>query len=540
MLGLQFLYPSEEESYKILHFLVDKLFKASGDASGGRKGRSRRFANESISNSKTFAIAREALSHWLEDAKQNISSGTSAGVGTEDPTSVPFRTCPLRLASINAAPGKKTPPLITLQAKPKSFLIPSVLELNIKNSLMSTALLRGQLSHLGLEARSVETGEMGNVRVIGKSLLQDLNISSYLDVESSSLSREAMFSNEKDMMLLKARIRQGEGEGKAQDEESASSTSDEHVELGQRELSILEERLHIISVDNSKLARETIELKEGISKLEGDCEASSKHLEVLKKKHDLMMIASDIVLDSTQTEESKLLRLKADIKESQQRLADSKIQWESVYTELERKKSRLELSASTENEEIQSKLQELKNVRQQIRDVIFKSKQREEGLNELTAELEKSTKGPLRSTYVRRITELIKNSKKQDIDISRIIGETRDLQRESNANQGRLERTHALVDELVFRDAKKDPVSRQAYRILTNIHEDFSDCYGKVFSMDKVRREIAELQATLETMEKRPVDLKKIQADFDALVAENLSLEKSLQAAQANGNMQLK
>lgn len=55
--------------------------------------------------------------------------------------------------------------------------------------------------------------------------------------------------------------------------------------------------------------------------------------------------------------------------------------------------------------------------------------------------------------------------------------------------------------------------------------------------MDKVRREIAELQATLETMEKRPVDLKKIQADFDALVAENLSLEKSLQAAQANGNM---
>ena len=66
-------------------------------------------------------------------------------------------------------------------------------------------------------------------------------------------------------------------------------------------------------------------------------------------------------------------------------------------------------------------------------------------------ELEQSTKGPSRSSYIKRITELIKNSKKQDIDISQIIEEIRGLQRESNANQGRLKRTYALVDELVFR-----------------------------------------------------------------------------------------
>lgn len=68
----------------------------------------------------------------------------------------------------------------------------------------------------------------------------------------------------------------------------------------------------------------------------------------------------------------------------------------------------------------------------------------------LASEL-KSLKGAARSTYVRRITELVRNSKKQDADITRIINETRTLQRDSNAAQDRLRRSYALVDEIVFR-----------------------------------------------------------------------------------------
>eukprot|EP00250_Pteridium_aquilinum_P020523 c24848_g1_i1 orf=596-2230(-) len=536
MLGLQFLYPSEEETHKLLRFLLDKISKSSGDASGGRKGRGNRFASERISNSKTFTAAQGALFHWLEEAKQNTSSETSGGVQKEDhvdlsaPIAVPFRTCPLRLASTNSAPGKKTPALITLQAKPKSFLIPSVLELNTKNALMSATLLDGQLSHLSQEVRSVATEDTADVRVLEKGFLQDSDSSSHLGVESSSLSRGAIFSKEKYMM--------GEGEEKAQEKESTSYSLDEHTDFKQRELSMLEERLRTISSENSKLTREAMEFNQSINKLEVEYEASSKHLEGLKKKHELINMAAEIALDSTQTEESKILRLKVCKEESQKRLADSKTQWESIFTELKSKKEFLESAAFTKNKELHTKLQELKNVRQQIKDTTIKLKQREEQINILTGEMEKGIKGPSRSTYVRRITELIKNSKKQDIDISRIIGETRDLQRESNTNQGRLKRIHVLVDELVFRDAKKDPVCRQAYRLLTSMHEDFSDCYDKVFAMDKVRREITELQVAVEIMEKRPVDVKKVQADFDALVAENLSLEKSLQAMQQNDSVQ--
>ncbi|KAI5077566.1 hypothetical protein GOP47_0007390 [Adiantum capillus-veneris] len=219
------------------------------------------------------------------------------------------------------------------------------------------------------------------------------------------------------------------------------------------DLNRLEEQLSILSSENVKLTDEVMGL--------------NQHLKSVK-------------VDLIQTKVSKTLRL------SQQNLLDPKVEWESS------KRILSESSALAENEELH--LEDLEIVRHKIKETMVKLEQREEE-NEILARLmEKSVKRPSRSSYVSRITELIKNSKKQDADISRILGETWDLQREINANQGRLKRTYALVDELVFRDAKKDAASRQAYRLLTSIHENFASCYDTVFLLDKLHREIAEVQ----------------------------------------------
>ena len=82
------------------------------------------------------------------------------------------------------------------------------------------------------------------------------------------------------------------------------------------------------------------------------------------------------------------------------------------------------------------------------------------------------------------------------------------------------------VATFICRDAKRESLSRQAYRFLTSLHENFSECYDKVFLIDKIQKEISELQETIESLEKRPIDLKKLQADIDCIVAENLSLQK--------------
>lgn len=56
-----------------------------------------------------------------------------------------------------------------------------------------------------------------------------------------------------------------------------------------------------------------------------------------------------------------------------------------------------------------------------------------------------------RRSYIERIKEITKNSRKVDADIERILKETRELQLESNSIQERLHRTYAVVDDMIFR-----------------------------------------------------------------------------------------
>ena len=69
----------------------------------------------------------------------------------------------------------------------------------------------------------------------------------------------------------------------------------------------------------------------------------------------------------------------------------------------------------------------------------------------LSADLEKRPKMVSRKSYIQRIKEITKNSRKLDLDIERILKETREVQLESNSIQERLHRTYAVADEMVFR-----------------------------------------------------------------------------------------
>lgn len=76
---------------------------------------------------------------------------------------------------------------------------------------------------------------------------------------------------------------------------------------------------------------------------------------------------------------------------------------------------------------------------------------REEEISALSADLENRTKVEPRCSFVHRVKEITKNSRKQDIDIEKILKDTRDLQLESNSIQERFNRTYAVVSETIFR-----------------------------------------------------------------------------------------
>lgn len=173
------------------------------------------------------------------------------------------------------------------------------------------------------------------------------------------------------------------------------------------------------------------------------------------------------------------------------------------------------------------KLKRLKEFEQEIEAVLSETNIREEELCKLSADLQNQSKAaPSRRSYIQRISEIAKNSRKQDTDIERILKDTRDLQLESNYIQERLNRTFAVVDETVFREGKKDPVGRQAYRLLTSIHESFDQISDKILRTDRMRREAAEYEAKLLALSRRSFNVEKLQADLDAIRRENELLER--------------
>lgn len=56
-----------------------------------------------------------------------------------------------------------------------------------------------------------------------------------------------------------------------------------------------------------------------------------------------------------------------------------------------------------------------------------------------------------RSAYTRRILEIIGNIRKQKEEIERVLADTRQVQKEINQLTGRLDRSFAVADELIFK-----------------------------------------------------------------------------------------
>lgn len=170
---MQFLYPSEADTHRLLRFLLDQLSQnpttLGKGRSSGRRGRAGRIGVDDFGGSKISGTVRLALGLcWDEanssgDGKENrfgvskSDSGSrlsdSVGGGDDEAISwgVPFRTCPLRLSSARGT-NKKQPPLITIQAKPRAYLVPSILEMNSRSAEKSARLAEAQLAQLARQA----------------------------------------------------------------------------------------------------------------------------------------------------------------------------------------------------------------------------------------------------------------------------------------------------------------------------------------------------------------------------------------------------
>eukprot|EP00069_Balaena_mysticetus_P003405 bmy_16651T0 len=110
--------------------------------------------------------------------------------------------------------------------------------------------------------------------------------------------------------------------------------------------------------------------------------------------------------------------------------------------------------------------------------------------------------------------------------LCQILSDTKELQKEINSLSGKLDRTFAVTDELVFKDAKKDDAVRKAYKYLAALHENCSQLIQTIEDTGTILREVRDLEEQIETeMGKKTLsNLEKIREDYRALRQENAGL----------------
>ncbi|MEQ2268255.1 Coiled-coil domain-containing protein 22, partial [Xenotaenia resolanae] len=109
-------------------------------------------------------------------------------------------------------------------------------------------------------------------------------------------------------------------------------------------------------------------------------------------------------------------------------------------------------------------------------------------------ELESLPQDVSRSAYTQRILEIVGNIKKQKEEISKILSDTKELQKEINSLTGKLDRSFAVTDELVFKDAKKDESVRKSYKYLAALHENCNLLIQTIEDTGTILREIRDLE----------------------------------------------
>uniref|UniRef100_A0A672PE76 Coiled-coil domain-containing protein 22 n=1 Tax=Sinocyclocheilus grahami TaxID=75366 RepID=A0A672PE76_SINGR len=307
----------------------------------------------------------------------------------------------------------------------------------------------------------------------------------------------------------------------------SSHQSEEDLKAQQEaELSSVQQQLQQLSVQMDEAM--TLIINMLYSCLQVSDELQQKEVSNAEKKNSVKMKRQTI--DLLPDAENNLLKLQSLVEASSKRVVHLASQWEKHRVPLIDEHRRLKELCSNRESESSRKLSEIKDLHDKIRQSAEEAKKKESLHKQLQTEYETLSKDVSRSAYTMRILEIVGNIKKQKEEITKILSDTKELQKEINSLTGKLDRTFAVTDELVFKDAKKDESVRKSYKYLAALHENCTKLIQTIEDTGTILREIRDLEEQIETENgKRTVsNLEKILEDYKAIRQENSALAEKI------------
>lgn len=302
------------------------------------------------------------------------------------------------------------------------------------------------------------------------------------------------------------------------------------------ELEKLETQLAEAHEDFDRMKKEMEEYASSIRQLEASILAEQSKRETLEEEYRIKKRTYDLLPDAANN--IKLLR---DIsQQSSQRLLQLAKEWEQhrapmldTYRKLKEQKAKEKLDGT------QPKLERIRELREQMKILVAEIQKKDEKYNQLLEIYNALPKDMNRSVYTRRILEIVKNVKKQKVDIDKILIDTRNLKKEISQVYDTLHnRSFPATSELVFKDALKEPTLKQAYKDLVAMHEKFEALAKSVEEAGTTKNNVLNLEVKIEQTLQRTesLDVDRVAQDLKDVKLENQSLIVKLKEAQAQGS----
>ncbi|RWS23064.1 coiled-coil domain-containing protein 10-like protein, partial [Leptotrombidium deliense] len=310
--------------------------------------------------------------------------------------------------------------------------------------------------------------------------------------------------------------------------EDVNVVESEDIELQKEKvIEMLEEELDQICKELMEINKESSHQKQLILKAAEIVELETKKLVEMK--------ASDKNIDE----------LKKDIENKRNEIEMLTDQWSVTSNKLLEKIRDIKREnqiKSSESDELNKELKELrKSVNQKSKEIKLKEQAIEELKEKLSTPLP-----PNRSSYTRRIMEIVNNVKKQNEETKKVLFETRQLQKEINNLSGKVQRSFTITDETIFKDAKSSEWNRKCYKLLATMHENYDQLLEGVNAIGTIKREILQLEEAVssfalmhlnvqvenEKNNKVVSNLTRIQADLNQMKIENQQIIMKYKALQ--------
>eukprot|EP00505_MAST-04D_sp_SCG-Rhode-Island_P000373 Stramenopile-MAST_4_protein_373 len=301
----------------------------------------------------------------------------------------------------------------------------------------------------------------------------------------------------------------------------------------EKEISELENKLQLllskltssgkkISVNEEKKS----EVKSKLSELELEISSAEKEYKV--RSQTLKMLPNA---------EENIKKLEGICAASRARLEKFAEEWEKVKTPLMKEYEEIKASVTRRKEEGRWKVGEMRRMREEMRTMAGSIREAEERYKLLSDEFEKMPKNINRAVYTYRIMDIIKQIRKQQGEVDRIVSDIRSVQRALNVVSQKLSRTEAITDEHVFQAAssqKNDPAYIQAYRSLANVREIFDDLVATAEEGGKLESATRDFENRAKQLENRITsqNMERVVADLESVKKENVKLAKAIKKAR--------